>query len=85
MNVVIVTDKNTQRRDYWLVLVKAVFPGQESKVHRMTIQCKSRHTGKRVHEYRAATTIVLRAVQWLATETDIEGNGERCKTNSEKE
>ena len=54
------------------MLVKAVFPGEECKVHRVTVQCKSRHTRKRVHEYRPAIAIVLRAVQWLATETEIE-------------
>ena len=66
-DVVIVADKNTLRGDYRLALVKDVFPGEDGKVRRVTVQYKSCRTGESVHEYRGARdTVVSRAVQRLA-------------------
>ena len=66
-DVVILADKNTLRGDYRLALVKDVFPGEDGKVSKVTVQYKSYRTGERVHEYRGARDIVVsRAVQRLA-------------------
>ena len=66
-DVVIVADKNTPRGDYRLALVKDVFPGEDGKVRKVTVQYKSYRTGERVHEYRGARdTVVSSAVQRLA-------------------
>ena len=66
-DVAIVADKNTLRGYYRLVLVKDVFPGEDGKVRKVTVQHKTYRTGERVHEYRGARdTVVSRAVQRLA-------------------
>ena len=69
-DVVIVADRNTLRGDYRLALVKDVFPGEDGKVRKVTVQYKSYHTAERVHEYRGARDTVKdavsRAVQRLA-------------------
>ena len=63
----IVADKNTLRGDYCLALVKDVFPGEDGKVHKVTVQYNSCCTGERAHEYQGAKdTVVSRAVQRLA-------------------
>lgn len=65
-DVVIVADRNTLR-DYRLTLVKDVFPGDDGKVRKVTVQYRSYCTGESVHEYRGARdTVVSRAVQRLA-------------------
>jgi len=48
---VIVADNNTLRGDYHLALVKDVFPGEDGKVRKVTVQYKSYRTGEKVHEY----------------------------------
>ena len=66
-DVVIVTDKNTLRGDYRLAPVKDVFPGENGKVHKVTVQYKTYRTGESIHEYRGTRdTVVSRAVQRLA-------------------
>jgi len=66
-NVMIVADKNTLRGDYCLALVKDVFPGEDGKVRKLTVQSKSYRTGERVHEHMGARdTVVSRAVQRIA-------------------
>ena len=46
--------------------MKDVFPGEDGKVRKVTVQYKSYRTGDRVHEYRGARDIVVsRAVQRL--------------------
>lgn len=66
-DVVIVADKNTLRGEYRLALVRDVFPGEDGRVRKVTVQYKSYRTGEKVHEYRGARdTVVSRAVQRLA-------------------
>ena len=66
-DVVIVANKNTLRGDYRLAVVKDVFPGEDGRVRRVTVQYKSYRTGENDHEYRGAKdTVVSRAVQRLA-------------------
>ena len=66
-DVVIVADKNTLRGEYRLALVRDVFPGEDGRVRKVTVQYKSHCTGEKVHEYRGAReTVVSRAVQRLA-------------------
>ena len=57
-DVVIVADKDTLRGDFRLALVKDVFPGENGKVRKVTVQYKSYRTGERVHEYRGVRNIV---------------------------
>ena len=49
-DVVIMADSNMPREDYRLAVVKEVFPGEDRKVRRVTIQYKSYRTGERAHE-----------------------------------
>ena len=85
-DVVIVADKNTLRGDYQLALVRDVFPGQDGKVRRVTVQYKSYRTGERVHEYRGAKDIVVsRAVQRLALLVPVDYDPQQAEKEFEAE
>ena len=65
-NVVIVADRNVLRGNCRLAMAKEVFPGQDGKVRRATVQYKSYRTGENIREYRGAENVVIsRAVQRL--------------------
>ena len=66
-DVVIVADRNVLRGNYRLAMVKEVFPGQDGKVRRATVQYESYRTSEKIREYRGAENVVVsRAKQRLS-------------------
>ena len=65
--VVVVTESNPLRQGYFIARVKNVYPSKDGIVRRVDICYRNFRVGRKVHEYKGSTEIVVsRGVKNLA-------------------